>query len=75
MDRQSFSTANVPTFDDSERADIQASADRQGLDTLRCPRDGSPLLTKLTDDSLHFAVQCLECQRWALTLRAPRADE
>ena len=71
MNRTSFSTANIPPFDDTERAAIQGEAHARGLDDLRCPRDQSRLLTKLTPDGHHFAAQCLECHGWALTLKAP----
>jgi hypothetical protein len=74
MKREGFSTANVPPFDDAERAAIQAEAHAHGLDALHCPRDRSRLLAKRTDSGLAFGVQCLECHRWALTLTAPRAE-
>lgn len=75
MIRQTFNSANVPAFDPDERRAIVDQALERGLDDLRCPRDGKKLLVKeLPNTPGRFAVECLECRRWALTLEAPPAE-
>jgi len=77
MDRKTFSTANVPPFDDTEAAAIEAEAHARGLDALHdlhCPRDRERLIAKLIPSGTHFGVHCPECHRSALTLTAPRAN-